>query len=60
MSGDGAYSQVMKFKSDDGSLKIHVRIHAEEKTFFYTVCTKSFTKAGNLKLHMRTHSREQP
>ena len=34
-----------------------MKTHSEEKPYYCTFCTKSFTYNDNLKNHLRTHSR---
>ena len=41
-------------------LKIHVRIHNEEKPNPCPDCDKHFTKASSLKVHQGIHTGEKP
>lgn len=42
------------------NLKLHWRIHTQEKPHRCTMCDKSFTRADILKVHQRTHTGERP
>lgn len=41
-------------------LKIHKRIHDQQKPYKCPDCLKSFSQSGNLKIHMRIHNNEKP
>lgn len=42
------------------NLKLHWRIHTQEKPHRCNMCDKSFTRADILKVHQRTHTGERP
>ena len=52
-------SNVMSFTTFD-ELKIHKRIHCQEKPYACQKSDKSLTQSGSLKTHKQIHSGEKP
>ena len=50
--------QCGKCFSQAGSLKNHVRVHADEKPYECKQCGKGFSQAGTLKNHVEVHTGE--
>ena len=44
-----------KVFTQSGDLKVHMRIHTNEKPYECDVCDKAFRESGQLKRHKRTH-----
>ena len=46
--------------SNSTQLKIHNRLHLQQKPFACDQCPKSFTKKSNLTIHIRVHTGDKP
>lgn len=42
------------------NLKIHMRVHTNEKPYLCVVCNKTFSRSQHLTTHMRSHTGEKP
>ncbi|XP_052357065.1 protein krueppel-like [Oncorhynchus keta] len=49
----------MKFPSSS-ELRVHEKIHSQEKPHSCSYCDKAFKQLSNLKLHQRIHSDQKP
>lgn len=48
-----------KFKSTR-NLRVHERIHKNERPYKCNICSKTFVQSGSLVLHLRIHSNDKP